>query len=76
MTTYKPIAKAQQTVGAIVRIRRADNSDWLPCPLLASAAGWICVDDGAGPLWVALDHVNRLDWPILNLLTRLKEARN
>lgn len=59
-----------------VRIRKADGGDWLPVPLLATAPGWACVDDGAGPLWVMLDHIHRLDWPALGMFERLREGRN
>ena len=76
MTTYKPITNQLQAIGALIRIRRIDGGPWLPVPLLALAGDWVQVDDGAGPLWVMLNHVNRLDWGILATFERLREARN
>jgi hypothetical protein len=75
LTTYRTTRTTPQAAFA-VRVRKMHGGGWLACPLLASAGGWARVDDGAGPLWVLLDHIHRLDWPTLNLLTRLQEARN
>jgi hypothetical protein len=74
VTCYR-ITRSNPPAAVLVRIRRVSGGAWLPVPLLALAGGWIQVDDN-GPLWVMLDHVHRLDWPTLNLLTRLQEARN
>ena len=40
---------------------------------LASAGGWIQVDEGQGPLSVMVDHIHSADWPTLNEFTQPKE---
>lgn len=75
MTNYKTTPN-QPPAAVTIRIRKADNSAWQPCPLLASAGAWVQVDDGQGPLWVMVDHVNRLDWGILATFERLSQAKN
>lgn len=60
MTTYNPTTNPPPAA-LTIRIRRAASGPWLPCPLLATAGAWVQVDDGAGPLWVMLDHVHPHD---------------
>jgi hypothetical protein len=75
VATYT-LARLDPPAALQVRIRKSYGGAWLPYPLLAPCFGWACVDDGAGPLWVMLDHVHRLDWPQLRVFERLREGRN
>lgn len=60
MTNYKTTTNPPPAA-VTVRIRRIDGGPWLPVRLLATAAGWVQVDDGNGPLWVMIEHVHPAD---------------
>lgn len=75
MTTYR-ITQPDPPAAALIRIRRIEGGPWLPVPLLALAGDWVQVDDGAGPLWVMVDHVHRGDWGILDTFERLSQSAN
>lgn len=59
-----------------IRIQKAQNGEWLACPLLCVRPGWVQVDDGEGSLWVMIEHVHSGDWPKLSLFERLAAERN
>lgn len=74
MTTYKT-TQATPPAAPLIRIRRAASGPWQPVPLLASAGGWVQVDD-QGPLWVMVEAIHPGDWPTLAALAQLKQAAN
>lgn len=75
MALYKTTTE-QPPAALTVRIRRAAAGPWQACPLLASAGGWVKVDDGQGPLWVLLDAIHPADLATVGTFDRLNLARN
>jgi hypothetical protein len=75
VTTYR-IIHPDPPAALTVRIRRASGEAWQACPLLATAGGWVQVEDGDGPLWVMVDYVNPADRETVGLFNRLNLARS
>jgi hypothetical protein len=60
-----------------IRVKRFDDAQaWVSGQLLQQRPGWVQVDAGQGPLWVAVDQVHQDDIIKLVMAQKLQEQRN
>jgi hypothetical protein len=56
----------------IIHIRKTQASEWLQAQFLALRAGYLCVDEGSGPIWIPFEaeYIHPDDW------ARLQDKEN